>query len=563
MPFTQTRLYTPDEVAAEAKRRRLRVDVGQLEALHRARLLVPFFEVSRTGGDSIEAIDFRDSRTPEVATNVYISELYRAAQDGRARDPRSIPFVAWPVRQTRSMWPRQSRSYLYSSHQLLALRWLRPVLERMRLDGSSRKWSLPRVAAATAPDVAIADSWRGVAVTLAAIDARYWPALERVVHFDAQAWREYNLAFDPTEALRWIGLDRVGVAAAADQLRHLGAGIDPLGVFYDIVRRAEPEAWSTLSGDALIAMDYRMAAEVLDAFADDLGRPPPSETQLESTPMSTQRLTTRPRSIDAALTDLGLSPHPSLVVGVEGATEALILPRVFDQLGIPSDDNWIRIVDFGGADKDLANLAKYAASPLLGAARTDYVELDSPVTRFLVLVDAEGKYRDQVRRSRQRRILLDAIVGRLPLDFQGDLYRRDARIVEVRSWGNFPFEFAHFTDLQLAKALEAAAATPHPAGREGLLTALKMQRGRPAPNVEKLWREHNWPGSGLSKTRLAEACWPILEAKIESAIASGSSGPPIMRAAVCAWDLASMPHRRKMALQRHTRRSRRPGRGRP
>jgi hypothetical protein len=49
---------------------------------------------------------------------------------------------------------------------------------------------------------------------------------------------------------------------------------------------------------------------------------------------------------------------------------------------------------------------------------------------------------------------------------------------------------------------------------------------------------------------VAEASWPTLEMKIKRAIASGSAGPPIMRGALRAWELASMPNRKAMALQR-------------
>lgn len=87
--------------------------------------------------------------------------------------------------------------------------------------------------------------------------------------------------------------------------------------------------------------------------------------------------------------------------------------------------------------------------------------------------------------------------------------------------------------------------------RRAASTAVEMERRRPNPNIERLRREHTWPGACLSKTRIADACWLTLEAKLDAAIASGSAGPPIMRAAVHAWELASLPHRKSMVLQRH------------
>src|SRR5687768_3234267 len=195
--------------------------------------------------------------------------------------------------------------------------------------------------------------------------------------------------------------------------------------------------------------------------------------ELDATPTPALRLTTTRRSTDSLLTDLGISPHPSLVVGVEGATEELVLPRVFEQLEIPLEPNWIRIVDFGGVDRDLTALARYAAAPVVGADHGEYVSLDRPVTRFLVLVDAERRYADRAMRADQRKLLLDAIAAALPKDLRGDLYGRDARIVEILTWGKLPFEFAHFTDLRLAAALERAARTPYPSGPTALVTDIR------------------------------------------------------------------------------------------
>src|SRR5258708_35432842 len=94
---------------------------------------------------------------------------------------------------------------------------------------------------------------------------------------------------------------------------------------------------------------------------------------------------------------------PALVVGVEGATEYLLVPRVMDLLGIQWDTNRIRIVDFGGTDKDLARLARYAVEPVLGRDFTSGVALDRPLTRFLVMTDAEHKYATAAGRRKQRK----------------------------------------------------------------------------------------------------------------------------------------------------------------
>ena len=63
-----------------------------------------------------------------------------------------------------------------------------------------------------------------------------------------------------------------------------------------------------------------------------------------------------------------------------------------ESLGIQWDQNRIRIVDFGGTDRDLALLARYAVEPILGRDFGNGVALDRPLTRFLVMTDAEHRY---------------------------------------------------------------------------------------------------------------------------------------------------------------------------
>lgn len=547
LPFTQAGLLGTREFCKEAAKRGVRLDQAHLEVLHRTRLLVPFFEVSLGPGDAGRIVDFSQSDTPSIAWTTYIAELYRAAAEGRARDPGVERFNRWSTRRERTLWPTMSRGVLYSWHQLLVLRWLKTAVAAMRHDRTSNRWALPTPP--TAVDLAAASSWRELAVTLSAIDARYWPLMTHKISHDADVWRDFNQRFDVGAILTWTGVNADIVGRGARELRDLAGRMDLVGAFYDVIRRAHPDTWETLRDDVLVAMDLRMAAEALDALADDAGRPPDTAEEAR-TPLREQRLSARPDSTDEVLTDLGLSPHPSLVIGVEGATEELLLPRVFAALGIPLDDDWIRIIDFGGVGKELSNLAKFAAAPSLGQDHGTYVDLVRPITRFLVLVDAEGKYRTPAMRAKRRRILLDAVCASVPADLRGDLYGSDANIVEIRTWGRLPLEFANFTDAQLARGLLDAAVTPYPDDKAALILAVQAERARPEPNIERIWSSNAWPGANLSKPRLADSCWPMLEKKIERAIASGSSGPPLMRAAVRAWELAARPTRRHMALQR-------------
>jgi hypothetical protein len=113
-------------------------------------------------------------------------------------------------------------------------------------------------------------------------------------------------------------------------------------------------------------------------------------------------------------------------------------------LDIRNDRDFIQLVDFGGTRKDLSLLARYAAGPALGRDYGTWVALDRPLTRFLVLTDAENKYATAADRRRQRKLLLDSLTANLPPDLFCDLYtdRRRDRVVEIKTWGKLPFEFA-------------------------------------------------------------------------------------------------------------------------
>ena len=111
----------------------------------------------------------------------------------------------------------------------------------------------------------------------------------------------------------------------------------------------------------------------------------------------------------------------------------------------------------------------------------------------------------------------------MPADLRADYYSNtlNSRIAEIRTWGKLPFEFAHFNDWQLADAMHSAAKAPYPHDHARLVKGIHMQRTQsPAPNVEKVF----WKNSGLSKTALAEALWPVLEARCRQAIQQDKPG---------------------------------------
>ena len=92
------------------------------------------------------------------------------------------------------------------------------------------------------------------------------------------------------------------------------------------MRRAPRKAWERLKDAALLAIDYRIAAELLLLFYEDLA----DRGQAEPLPVISfpnwhplnERLSYRHGTLDRNLMDLGISPHPRVVLVIEPASQS-------------------------------------------------------------------------------------------------------------------------------------------------------------------------------------------------------------------------------------------------
>ena len=552
-PFSQAALLTAGQFMKQSEVRGVPLLAGQLEALHRAGALVPLFRVGLFPGRNREPIDLTGSRTAEVVHLTNASELFAAAADGRAADPAIEPYRPWPTKQYRSLWPSAASGFLWSPHQLLGLHIVERLLPRMRYSRDARaRFSLDRL---TGGDLEVAAAWRGLAVALTALEAKYLPRITHIVHHDFDAWLAHDAEFDPVETMTWLGTTAQEARSQADALSFSAAWRDPFGPLYDIVRRCDSSVWDALAGDARRSIDERVAAEMLSMWTDDLvtaGVAPALEKpSLAQVPLRHQRITDRDSSLDAALSKAGISPFPSLVLALEGKTEMNLVPRVLNLLGIHHGSDRIVLVDLHGTNTDPSLLATHAmpqTGKQLAGASESYLMVDRPIARVLIAVDPEGRYGTAQQRERLRDRLIELITDAVPKEFKADLLDPSAELVEIRTWPRFPFEFAHFTDRELASALRSAARSPCPWPYAELVRRISVQRSHSSPNLSRAWR--GWPGCGLSKPRVAEALWPCLERKIRRAEArERPSEVPILDLAIRANDLASM-RRHGVALRK-------------
>jgi hypothetical protein len=233
------------------------------------------------------------------------------------------------------------------------------------------------------------------------------------------------------------------------------------------------------------------------------------------------------------------------VLVVEGPTERLLFPRAMRRLGLPTDDDFISIQDAEGVETDLSPLLAYAVAPRVveeKAAR--YLKLLRPPTRILIVLDPEGTVSTREQRAKRRDTWVARLMRTLPKELRTDVVREQIEnLVEVIAWRRNAdsFEFAHFTDLQLATAIDALDRRPRKPSPSKLreLVADARRKGR---NIDTLMH-------GFSKLDLADALWPVFERRIARALAANSERQiPIVRVIDHAVDLAHEFPRRNLVI---------------
>jgi hypothetical protein len=559
--FTQLRPLVASSFVREAGARGVSITEAQLEGLHRFRLLTPLLRVRRDGrAIAVAARRGTSADASQLAhwqpTNRW--DLLRARDEKRLYAAADEPFVA-RERLARRVGEidYSSSDYLYSHHQLLRLPMVEQALPFFRYERRSRR---PRVVG-----LDVNRFWRSfqrdrakqydaTVVLISALEPIYYPQIVRRLSLltdrefdDYDAWRREL----PIESmLQWLGISAVELKDVAGALLQAAENFDPLGEWLTVVREATPERWAQLRGTARNAIDYRIAAEILLRYYDDLAREGLAEPIEQPKPGWGQDHTFQRRlkpqgGLDRILTDFDLSPHPSLLLVVEGATELLIFPRLMRLLGVRTDEDFISIQNAEGVKRDISTLVSYVIAPRIdGPVSQDrYLSLLRPLARVLVVTDPEGPMEDARQRKRRREVWIERILRTFPQEHRTAAVR-DAidRLVYVETWDRHgqSFEFANFTDHQLARAIDAVDTRkrqPSMARRVELVRDARDRRGR----LDDL-------GVG-SKTDLAEELWPVLKRKVQLAERRGTvERIPIVRVLDRATDLAREFPRRNVVI---------------
>jgi hypothetical protein len=550
LPFAFTlrdrELLLPDKFREAMRARGVYVVDQQLEALHRARILIPFLRVARDPRE-VAAAALNDPH-PDGAW--YVAHWKPSRPDdikeeraaGRVYDPAREKFAPWSTYRGRLRGgvPYDKSVFLYAPHQLVALPLVRDLLRNLRWRrGQSVGWlkADPRVREIWVTE---AERRREIAFAASAIEPAYYSQIIgwlRLRSFEEpEAYYRWRQKLPLQRMLRWLGINAAWLVTAAEELLQRADMIDPLGEWWEVIAQGDPDKWPKLSGAALNAMDLRVAAEVLLRYHDHLvnagkAKALPESSERWARPLD-YRLKPR-RSIDALLTEFGLSPHPRLVLVLEGPTELLLVPRVMQFFGMRIAGDFMAIESAEGADRDLSPLFAYLA-PRFNEPRDErYVRFERPPSRFLVVLDPEGKVSTAEERERRRQDWVNRIMRTLPAELKTPeriqvVHEQMEQFVFVETWRprcSESFEFAHFTDLELAEVIHELDARPtQKPSVETLRRAVanvRAQRGSLEPILDD---------ARIRKPAHAEPLWRKLERRLARAQARGTVGKiPVVR----------------------------------
>lgn len=542
--FWQLRPLNEQSFIKEARTRGVQLRKEHLESLHRLKLLVPIFRVKRDGRAIAAAARSRNPAWPayEMAhwSHTDPRDLTTVKQEGRLFDPCLEPFIsrARLQRQVGDL-TYESSEYLYSHHQLLAFQWLGASIYQLpHPDWIKTPKTLTKDAIAQLRSVS--PEFHELVMTLSVLEPLAYPeVIGRIRYRDANEFETYTEWRDSPRAgsvHRWLGVDCDWIRDQAQVLLQRADWIDDLGDWAGLIREADSKAWEKLKGNPRLTMDLRIGAEILLRYFERV-RPSQKSTVRQGDVWKTDfanRLLPD-RKLHTKLNKFGLSPTPRVVLVVEGHTEDLIFPRVMSKFGVRLSPEFIRIVNAKGVGTDLSSLISYAIAPIVEEEPGGgYLSLVRPPTQLLVVTDPEGRYVSSESRDDVREKWVDHIMDSFDPKYQNHHVRKSVgSLLQIEPWDNCgsSFEFAHFTDRQLAVALERLDTRD----RRPTLAKLIPAVGRVRSNKGNL----KTVVPSLPKRRLAEELWPVLSTKIDRARLSKTEDRiPIVRVLDRALELA-------------------------
>ncbi|HCF99514.1 MAG TPA: hypothetical protein DEV93_03110 [Chloroflexi bacterium] len=454
--------------------------------------------------------------------------LRHAMEAGCLSFPIDTPFVAWAKQRGSSGGHAYATVLrLYSPYQLFGLAALKDlVVELSSAYVPSRKQRIQIPSE-------IIDYYRGVGLDslhtslvltviepYLSVSVLHTATLPRGTSWEQ--YRQFVKSLNPHALLEQLFLTSEQVASIAEKLLYTARSDDPLEDWHDLVKLIDPDRWKELKGQAFLSAEIRIGAEMLYRFYEQLvrdGKAEPSEPLPEYIfDIRQTRLNPADCDVDATLMKYGLSPHPSLVIALEGETELYFVPLVMARMASRQLRSLVRVVNIGGIAKNIDLLTTYVAMPALGRRLSGGAILTRPPTKLMVVYDSEGKARTPKQRADIRRTLLDKLASATRTAYGVTVSRSDLdTLVETRTWSDDggAFEFVHFSDEELADGILAASRRAVNPDRGELIGKVNETRAA-RKNLKYAWKD--FAGRLPNKSDIAKALWPTLERKLNGAI---------------------------------------------
>jgi hypothetical protein len=524
--FSQDDLLTTGDFIKNAKERGAEIDLDLLQRLHETGLLVPLYRVGDTpvAADRIDIVGYDGANVR--------GWVLRAAAEGRLHDPANEEYSAnWPYQLPAAERPdRWWNGFVYSPWQLFDLNHA-ITTHRAIMAG----WL-------AAPDLAPRAQDRRLVQALAALATPYLPRVLGKLRFPAGVpeieLRRFRAEADTQELLRLAGFAAPELSRVADNLLLTAHSADPLQEWLKLLRYAGYSGWLKMRGEPLDCMWRRVAAEVLLLAHEDLAaagvlEPLPDLTGSSWHAPQHDRLTPRfseAETLERALAELGLSPHPRVILLVEGKTELQHIRRLLTELGLSQPQD-VRVQACHGSKVNAHLIARYGITPRIGRRASDSWLLDASPTALALAMDPENRFATAQKCDDERRNLQAAI--REEVRYQdADISQADLdSLVSVHVWGDDKYELANFTDDELVPAIAQLAGRhgdPN-AGSPGWETELRAH----LQEARRLHLDVDAPlgqiGAPKDKLELADILWPALRAKCDQELAADNLTTPVLR----------------------------------
>ncbi|MEO7017477.1 MAG: hypothetical protein ABI130_10275 [Leifsonia sp.] len=504
--FTQDRLLRSEEFVEEAGRMDIATSIEELEELRRAGLLVPLFRIDDEGSARY-ILNVPESNRSDLAAYARAGQVRDPALDS---DPSTFPIEPAARRTDEG---RYWDGYYFARWQLLALRYAQ----------TDHQWYLHGEALDRLQEHAT--RLRQESILLSALAPRHLPGIWGQESLpgggDFDDFRDAKFVINDEARLRLAGAKPQDLLGPAEFLLTSAKGHDPLIGWWPLIRHSDYRGWEKLTGIALYSLWQRIAAEILLRAHEHLAEsqlvePLPAETEGHFWKPLFDRISAREADgLDQALGSLGLSPHPRVMLIVEGETELLHVSRLLEEFGI-ARPNLVRVLNLQGSNKSPRELARYVTAPRLGQVRFGRQYLAATPTALYVAMDPENLWKSEDDCALERAKIQTAI--REEVEAQGATISQNELdvLVHVFTWGQHKYELANFTDDELIEALTRLAqddnivAARSLGWREDVRQQLQTVRAEHHDIKVALGRLH----IPVRKVRLAELLLPDLLAQL-------------------------------------------------